>query len=382
VSAVSATDARYARQLTLPELGVVGQERLASARVVIVGVGGLGSPIAMYLAGAGVGSITLVDDDVVAVHNLHRQPLYTEQDVGSPKVTVAAAALRARNSTVAVHAHAVRVTAGNAAPIVEGHHVVIDGTDTLPTRYALTDACLAHGVPLVYGSVARLEGQVTVFGLGDGPCYRCLFPVVPDAALAPSCAEQGVLGVVPGTVALLQATEVIKLITGIGTPLSGTLLHLDLAHGAMHTFQAAAREDCPCRAPAAVAARQRWASSSTTNTRQPMSIPQLTATEVYALLGSASPPQLIDVREPWEYETAHIAGAALVPMGSIPLAVRPGGALADVPRDTPMIIQCHHGGRSNQVAHFLASQGFTQVMNFDGGIDAWSVEVDPSVPRY
>jgi adenylyltransferase/sulfurtransferase len=366
----------------LPELGAVGQARLAAARVAIVGMGGLGSPIAMYLGGAGVGSITIVDDDVVAVHNLHRQPLYTEQDVGEAKVTVAAAALRARNSTVAVHPRRERVTAANAAAIVDGHHLVIDGTDTLPTRYALTDACIAHGVPLVYGSVARLEGQVSVFGFGDGPCYRCLFPVMPDAALAPSCAEQGVLGVVPGTVALLQATEAIKLLTGIGTPLSGQLLHLDLAHAEMHTFQAAAREGCSCRSPAAVAARQRWTPPTPTITLHPMSIPQLTATEVHALLGSASPPQLIDVREPWEYETAHIAGAALIPMGSIPLAIQPGGALAEVARDTPMIIQCHHGGRSNQVAHFLATQGFTQVMNFDGGIDAWSIEVDPRVARY
>jgi sulfur-carrier protein adenylyltransferase/sulfurtransferase len=375
---VNAFDDRYARQVVLPEFGAVGQARLSASRVVIVGVGGLGSPAAMYLAGAGVGEITLVDDDVVAAHNLHRQLLYTERDIGAPKVEVAAAALRARNSRIVVHTRRDRVTAANAAEIVANHHLVIDGTDTLPTRYALTDACIAHGVPLIYGSVSRLEGQVSVFGVGDGPCYRCLFPAMPSAELAPSCAEQGVLGVVPGAIALLQATEALKLLAGIGDPLSGRLLHVDLARGASHSFHIAPRSDCSCRSPAASAARRNWIPPRP----MPASIPQLNATEVQALLASASPPRLIDVREPWEYETAHIAGAVLIPMGTVPVAVQAGGALADVPRDTPIIIQCHHGGRSNQVAHFLSAQGFTQVMNFDGGIDAWSIEVDLQVPRY
>jgi adenylyltransferase/sulfurtransferase len=378
----AASAARYARQLTLPELGVAGQARLAAARVVIVGVGGLGSPIAMYLVGAGVGTVTLVDDDQVALHNLHRQLLYTEADVGRRKVDVAADALCVRNASVTVHRVGARVTASNAEAIIDGHDLVIDGTDTLPTRYALTDACRTLGIPLVYGSVSRLEGQVSVFGLGDGPCYRCLFPVMPAAELAPSCAEQGVLGVVPGTIALLQATEALKLLTGIGEPISGRLLHIDLARGAVHTFQIAVRPDCPCRAPAAVAARRAWAERSSMTTPSHPVVPQLTATEVHALLSGPTPPRLIDVREAWEFTRAHIAGAELISMGSIPLAVQPGGALAAVARDTPLIIQCHHGGRSNQVAHFLAGQGFTQVMNFDGGIDAWSIEVDPAVPRY
>ncbi|MCU0646413.1 MAG: ThiF family adenylyltransferase [Gemmatimonadaceae bacterium] len=373
---------RYARQLTLPEFGVHGQARLARARVVIVGVGGLGAPIATYLAGAGVGHLTLVDDDVVALHNLHRQPLYTEADVGRAKVECAATALRARNGTITIVPRAARVTASNADAIVTGHDLVLDGTDTLPTRYALTDACVRAGVPLVYGSVSRLEGQMSVFGLGNGPCYRCLFPEMPDAALAPSCAEQGVLGVVPGVIALLQATEALKVLSGLGTPLAGRLLHADLSRGVFHEFMIAARTDCACRAPAAVAARAAWTAAMTPSSTPHMAIPQLTASDVHYALRGEHPPRLIDVREPWEYETAHIEGAELMPMGGIPLAVQPGGALAELPRDTALIIQCHHGGRSNQVAHFLAGQGFTNVSNFDGGIDAWSIEIDPSVPRY
>ncbi|MCU0633460.1 MAG: HesA/MoeB/ThiF family protein [Gemmatimonadaceae bacterium] len=375
-------DARYARQLTLPELGPSGQARLRAARVVIIGIGGLGAPIATYLVGAGVGHVTLVDDDVVAMHNLHRQPLYTERDVGEPKVQVAAAALRARNGEVVVEPRQRRVDASTADALIAGHDLVIDGTDTLPTRYALTDACTRSGVPLVYGSVSRLEGQVSVFGLGEGPCYRCLFPVMPDESLAPSCATQGVLGVVPGTIALLQATEALKLLAHVGDPLAGRLLHVDLSRGAFHEFMIAPRAECACRAPHASAARAAWRSTHAMTASRPAPVPQLTASEVHYALRSASPPRLIDVREPWEFETAQIAGAELIPMGTIPLAVQPGGALADVPRDTPLIIQCHHGGRSNQVAHFLAAQGFTQVSNFDGGIDAWSIEIDPSVPRY
>jgi adenylyltransferase/sulfurtransferase len=377
-----AADGRYARQLVLPELGAAGQARLAAGRVLVVGVGGLGCPVALALAGAGVGRLTLVDDDVVALHNLHRQPLYTEADVGLPKVEIARAALVARNPTVEVTAVRARLTAGTAAALVAGHDVVVDGTDTLPTRAALTDACTAAGVPLVYGSVARLEGQVSVFGLGDGPCWRCLFPELPPAALAPSCAEQGVLGVVPGLVGTWQAAEVLKLLAGIGTPLSGRLLHVDLATGAVHSFTMAARADCACRAPAAQAARTSWLEARSMTASPFAPIPQLTPEDVAAQLAGAAPPRLIDVREPWEHDRARIAQAELVPMRTIPDAIAPGGALADVPRDAALVIQCHHGGRSNQVAAFLAQQGFTNVANLDGGIDAWSLQVDPTVPRY
>jgi sulfur-carrier protein adenylyltransferase/sulfurtransferase len=363
-------DARYARQLVLKGFGAAAQERLRDARVLIVGAGGLGSPAAMYLAAAGVGQITLVDDDVVDLTNLHRQLLYATPDVGRRKLEVARERLQGLNPLVEVTVHEGRLTAQNALALVAGHQVALDATDNFPTRYALNDACLAQGVPFVYGSVARFEGQVSVFAAPDGPCYRCLFPDLPAPGTVPTCAEEGVLGVVPGIIGLLQATEVIKLLTGIGTPLVGQLLLLDLLEHETQRIGVPKRPDCQAcgstaRAPAA-ASRPAPA----------MPVEHLSARDIAARLASDAPPLILDVREGWEYDIAHLEPSELIPLSTLPARVES----LDPHREYAIL--CHHGMRSEMAANWLAQQGFTRLINIDGGIDAWSLEVDPTVPRY
>lgn len=363
---------RYARQVVLKGFGAEAQQRLLSARVCVVGVGGLGSPAAMYLAAAGVGQLTLIDEDVVDESNLHRQLLFTTPDVGQPKLDVAAARLRALNPDVQVVLHNTRLTAQNAAALTREHDVVLDATDNFPTRYALNDACLAHGMPLVYGSVARFEGQVSVFAAPGGPCYRCLFPEMPAPGTVPTCAEEGVLGVVPGIVGLLQATEVIKLITQIGEPLVGQLLLLDLlTHDQQRIGIARGAECSACGS----AARTTSDHSSSSPVSRPM-VQQLMPAEVAALLAGPNPPVLIDVREAWEVETAQVAGSAHLPLNTLPQQV----ASLDPSRSYALL--CHHGMRSEMAANWLAQQGFTSLINVQGGIDAWSLTVDPGIPRY
>lgn len=365
-------DPRYARQLVLKGFGMAAQERLRDARVLIVGAGGLGSPAASYLAAAGVGVLTLVDQDTVDLTNLHRQLLYTTPDVGRAKLDVARERLAALNPAVQVHTHDGRLTAHNAHALVAGHHVVLDATDNFPTRYALNDACLAHGVPFVYGSVARFEGQVSVFAAPDGPCYRCLFPDMPAPGAVPTCAEEGVLGVVPGVFGLLQATEVIKLLTGVGTPLVGHLLLLDLLGHDLQRIAIARRADCPA---CGTAASRPSAAAPDSTLSLPM-VDHLSAADVAALLTSATPPHIIDVREQWEYDIAHIEGSELIPLSTLPTRA----STLDPARRYALL--CHHGMRSEMAANWLLQHGFTQLINIDGGIDAWSVEVDPSLPRY
>ncbi|MBL0890569.1 MAG: HesA/MoeB/ThiF family protein [Gemmatimonadaceae bacterium] len=363
---------RYARQVVLKGFGAEAQQRLLSARVCVVGVGGLGSPAAMYLAAAGVGQLTLIDEDVVDESNLHRQLLFTTPDVGQPKLDVAAARLRALNPDVQVVLHNTRLTAQNAAALTREHDVVLDATDNFPTRYALNDACLAHGMPLVYGSVARFEGQVSVFAAPGGPCYRCLFPEMPAPGTVPTCAEEGVLGVVPGIVGLLQATEVIKLITQIGEPLVGQLLLLDLLTHDQQRIGIARRAGCSA---CGSAARTTSDHSSSSPVSRPM-VQQLMPAEVAALLAGPNPPVLIDVREAWEVETAQVAGSAHLPLNTLPQQV----ASLDPSRSYALL--CHHGMRSEMAANWLAQQGFTSLINVQGGIDAWSLTVDPGIPRY
>jgi adenylyltransferase/sulfurtransferase len=367
-------DPRYARQLVLKGFGLAAQERLRDARVLIVGAGGLGSPAASYLAAAGVGALTLVDHDVVDRTNLHRQLLYTTPDIGRPKLDVARERLAALNPMVQVTTPDGRLTAQNAHALVAGHHAVLDATDNFPTRYALNDACLAHGVPFVYGSVARFEGQVSVFAAPGGPCYRCLFPEMPTPGTVPTCAEEGVLGVVPGVFGLLQATEVIKLLTGSGTPLVGQLLLLDLLEHDLQRIAIARRPDCPA-CGAASRARAATADTAMHPTPAPM-VEHLSAADVAALLASASPPHIIDVREPWEYDIAHIEGSELIPLSTLPAKA----STLDPSKRYAML--CHHGMRSEMAANWLLQHGFTQLINIEGGIDAWSAEVDPSLPRY
>lgn len=363
---------RYARQVVLKGFGAEAQQRLLSARVCIVGVGGLGSPAAMYLAAAGVGQLTLIDEDVVDESNLHRQLLFTTPDVGQPKLDVAAARLCALNPDVQVVLHNTRLTAQNAAALTREHDVVLDATDNFPTRYALNDACLAHGMPLVYGSVARFEGQVSVFAAPGGPCYRCLFPEMPAPGTVPTCAEEGVLGVVPGIVGLLQATEVIKLITQIGEPLVGQLLLLDLLTHDQQRIGIARRAGCAACGSLTVAESDQSTSSPVS---RPM-VQQLTPAEVAALLAGPNPPVLIDVREAWEVETAQVAGSAHLPLNTLPQQ------LPTLNPSRTYALLCHHGMRSEMAANWLAQQGFTSLINVQGGIDAWSLTVDPGIPRY
>jgi adenylyltransferase/sulfurtransferase len=365
-------DSRYARQLALRGFGPVAQDKLAASRVLIVGVGGLGSPAAMYLAAAGVGELTLVDADLVDRTNLHRQLLYTTPDVGRPKLEVAHERLQAINPLVAVHRHEGRLTAQNAESLVAGHDIVIDATDNFPARYALNDACLALGVPFVYASVARFEGQLSVFAASGGPCYRCLFPEMPAPGSVPTCAEEGVLGVVPGILGLQQATEAIKWITGIGTPLVGTLLLLDFLEQDTQRIQVARRDGCSACGVPRTAARTAPSPSRPTS----MPVQQLSPSEVAARLASDTPPVILDVREQWEYDLAHLADSTLIPLNTIPTQ---GKALDP---SLEYAVLCHHGMRSEMAANWLAQNGFSRLINIDGGIDAWSLEVDASVPRY
>jgi len=383
---------RYARQHVLRELGVVGQEKLSNGRVLIVGAGGLGSPAAMYLAAAGVGTIGLVDVDVVDESNLHRQLLYGTHDIGARKLDAAQQRLQDINPLVRVQLHHMRMAPENAQEIISQYDIVLDGTDNFPARYAINDACIALDVPFVYGSVARFEGQVSVFAAPDGPCYRCLFAEEPTAGTVPNCAEDGVLGILPGIVGLHQSTEVIKWIAGIGRLLVGRLLMLDLLDHS--TNEVALARDVACIACGSDARRQRAKSphpvgissnrvaEGAAPTRQlesrtmPENAPEIDVTEVAERLRSGDGMVLLDVREAWEFELAQLPNALLIPLSTLPNAVN------ELDSDREYVVYCHHGMRSAMAANWLKSRGFRHVFNMTGGIDAWSVDVDRSVPQY
>lgn len=369
-AAAHAAHPRYARQRVLREFGPDGQTRLAAARVLIVGTGGLGSPSALYLAAAGVGTIGLVDTDTVDESNLHRQLLYGTSDVGRAKLDAAAVRLHDVNPLVHVVPHATRLRSSNAAGLVAGYDLVIDGTDNFPARYAINDACVIRGIPFVYGSVARFEGQVSVFGAPDGPCYRCLFPDPPPPGTVPTCAEEGVLGVLPGMIGLLQATEAIKWCTGLGESLAGRLLLFDALTQRMREVALPRNPACRVCGAAACAAR-----AAGTRDEAEM-FDDTTPMELAARLARGESPLLLDVREEWEYAIAALPGSVLVPLGT--LQQRTGS----LDPQAEYVVYCHHGGRSAMAAQWLRSQGFARVANLEGGIDAWSLEVDASVPRY
>ena len=385
---------RYARQLALPEVGSAGQARLGTARVLIVGAGGLGSPAALWLAAAGVGRIGLADPDRVELSNLHRQLLYTPEEVGEPKVEAAQRRLAGVNPALQVDIHQVEVSVGNAAMLVRDYDVVLDATDQIPVRYALSDACVAAGVPLVHGAVSRWEGRVTVLAATAGPCYRCLWPTPPPAHAIPTCAEAGVLGPVPGVIGMMQAVEACKLVLEAGVPLVGRLLVMDLLRMTPHVFEVPRDPSCPvCAAGDAAAAIEPGAGRDTGPSAPPLTpspepppvsspspafapIEDLSPAELSDRLRAADPPMLIDVREPWEHEVARIEGARLVPLNSLP------AALSTFDPSRSYVAVCHHGVRSRMAAEFLRERGLTRVANLRGGIDAWSEDVDPSVPRY
>jgi len=377
---------RYARHLTLPEVGAEGQARLAATSVLVVGAGGLGSPVALYLAAAGVGRLGLVDADKVELSNLQRQVLYGDATLGARKVTAAAARLADLNPLVRVEPHDLRLTSHNAREVLAGYDIVVDGTDNFPTRYLLNDACVQLGKPLVYGSIFRFEGQVTVFDARSGPCYRCLFPAPPPPELAPSCAEGGVLGVLPGLVGTLQASEAIKLALGIGEPLVGRLLTVDALTCRFLELRVRKSAECPacgehptltglvdydafCGVPAAE--REPEAAPTATLPDEPELRPR--EAEPHVRAGRVV---LVDVREPFEWDVAHLDGATLIPLGELRQRV------GELPRDRPLLVYCHHGQRSRSAVAMLRAAGFERAYNLTGGIDAWSREVDASLARY
>jgi adenylyltransferase/sulfurtransferase len=374
---------RYSRQLILPEVNADGQRRIKSARVLCIGAGGLGSPAALYLAAAGVGTLGLVDADRVDASNLQRQILYGTSDVGKSKVEQARARLQELNPEVEIVVHDARFTSENATGIVATYDVIIDGSDNFPTRYLSNDVCVFARKPNIYGSVFRFEGQASVFAphLG-GPCYRCLFPEPPPPGAAPSCAEAGVLGVLPGIIGLIQATEALKLIIGAGETLAGRLLHFDALKMKFREFTLRRDPQCPvcgdtptifepidyeqfCAGPR----EADWFAAEE-------GVPTISVRELKAKMERREPFTLIDVREPYEYEIARIEGARLIPLGELEAHIE------ELPKSGALVFQCHSGGRSEHATRIIREAGFENAVNLEGGIDAWSVEIDPAVPRY
>lgn len=371
---------RYSRHLLLPEVGLAGQERLSSARVLLVGAGGLGSPVALYLAAAGVGHLGLVDFDTVDLSNLQRQILHGTRDVGRPKLDSAVDRLRDANPHVHVEPFATRLTSSNALEIIGDHDIVVDGTDNFQTRYLVNDACVILGKPNIYGSIIRFEGQASVFSAGDGPCYRCLFREPPPPGLVPTCAEGGVFGVLPGLVGVIQATETIKLVLGAGDALVGRLLLVDALR--MRFREIALRRDPECRACGTREIRELidydafcgiTAASTAAGTPAPT---EITPEALHALLRRGEDLEVIDVREPYEWQIARLPNARLIPLAQVP------SAIPTLDPTRRIVVLCHHGMRSAMAADQLRAAGFGRVSNLAGGIERWSVEVDPSVPRY
>lgn len=374
---------RYARHLSLPHVGVDGQRRLKDARVLCVGAGGLGSPLTLYLAAAGVGTLGLVDADVVDATNLQRQILHGTSDVGRPKLDSAHDRLREVNPHVTVERFETRVTSANALEILEGWDVVVDGTDNFPTRYLVNDACVLLGIPNVYGSIFRWEGQVSVFGTDGGPCYRCLFREPPPPGLVPNCAEGGVLGVLPGIIGSLQALETLKLILGAGDGLVGRLLIFDALGMQWREMALRRNPDCPVCGdhPTQTGLIDYEAFCGVAADGTPVAdasgpaVDEVDPAGVAALLAAPPAPLLLDVREPWEWAVGSLEdrGALHVPLGDL------GARVGEVPRDRPVVVYCRAGVRSLKGARILLDAGFTDVRSMRGGLAAWADEVDPSV---
>jgi molybdopterin/thiamine biosynthesis adenylyltransferase/rhodanese-related sulfurtransferase len=371
---------RYGRHLILPEVGLEGQQRLKAASVLVVGAGGLGSPLALYLAAAGVGRIGLADFDVVDASNLQRQILHGTASVGHSKLDSARVRLNDLNPLIDVVPHP-RLDRDNALGILAGYDVIADGTDNFATRYLVNDACGLLGKPNVHGSVFRFEGQASVFDARQGPCYRCLYPEPPPAGLVPSCAEGGVLGVLPGVIGMIQAVETVKLLLGIGRTLLGRLLLFDAL--AMTFRELTLRKDpaCPlCGERPRITELQDYEElCGVTAAGEERVAPglEIAASEAASLLGQpGSAVTLVDVREPHEYAITRIAGAVLIPLRSLP------ARLDELDPSRPVVVYCHHGARSLRAVELLRGSGFARATSLRGGIDAWSTEVDPGVPRY
>jgi molybdopterin/thiamine biosynthesis adenylyltransferase/rhodanese-related sulfurtransferase len=370
---------RYSRHLILPEVALEGQQRLKASRVLLIGAGGLGSPLALYLAAAGVGTIGLVDFDVVDVTNLQRQIVHGTKDVGRPKLESARDRLKDMNPHVHVEGYETRLTSENALEIVRDYDIVIDGTDNFATRYLTNDACVILGKPNVYGSIYRFEGQSSVFATEDGPCYRCLYPEPPPPGLVPSCAEGGVLGVLPGLVGTIQATEGIKLLLGIGEPLIGRLLLIDALSMQFRTMRLRKNPQCPAcgtREIRELIDYDQFCGIGGDPLQDPHGIPEITPSELAAKQQRRDDFDLIDVREPHEWAIARIPGARLVPLGAFTESLSSFDSARDI------VVTCKMGGRSAKAVRQLQAAGFKRVWNLAGGILRWSDDVDPTVPKY
>jgi adenylyltransferase/sulfurtransferase len=393
---------RYSRHLIMPEVGIEGQRKLKAASVLLIGTGGLGSPLALYLAAAGIGRIGLVDYDVVDETNLQRQVIHGQSSIGKPKLDSAAARILDINPNVQVDKYNVPLTSDNALQLFEPYDVIIDGTDNFPTRYLVNDACVKLGKPNVYGSIFRFEGQLSVFYAKEGPCYRCLFPEPPPSGLVPSCAEGGVLGILPGTVGTLQATEAIKLILGIGQPMIGRMLLYDALEMSFNTIKIRKNPNCPvCGVPAeqvqlidyemfcGMPAHDR-SDFRSQNGAQP--VEEITVKELKARLDAGENLLIVDVREPHEWQIVSLDGSLKIRKGDIQAAknailagrkLREETVLADIPNDREVIVQCRTGARSADSIRFLREAGYkNRLLNLKGGIIAWAREIDPSLPIY
>ncbi len=371
---------RYSRHLILPEFGMEGQRKLKQGSVLLIGTGGLGSPLALYLAAAGVGHIGLVDFDIVDESNLQRQIIHGTSTLGIRKTESAKMRLRDLNPHIDIATYDVQITSDNAFDLIRPYDVIVDGTDNFPTRYLTNDACVMLGKPNVYGSIFRFEGQATVFSpKHGGPCYRCLYPEPPPPGLVPSCAEGGVLGVLPGVVGTIQATEAIKLLTGIGEPLIGRLLLYDALAMRFRELKLRRNPDCPvCGDHPTVTELidyQQFCGISPEEAHRDATI-EITPAEVADWLHSDNPPFLLDVREPNEWEICHIPGAVRISVNE--LAER----MNELDSAVEMVVYCRSGVRSARAVELLRQAGFRKVKNMAGGILRWSDEVDPSVPKY
>jgi sulfur-carrier protein adenylyltransferase/sulfurtransferase len=373
---------RYARHLIMPEVAMAGQKRLKAAKVLCIGTGGLGAPLSLYLAAAGVGTLGLADFDVVDVSNLQRQVIHFTSDVGRPKIDSAEEKLRAINPDLIVRRHEYAVDSSNALELFADYDVIVDGTDNFPTRYLVNDACVLLGKPNVYGSIFRFDGQATVFAPPEGPCYRCLYPEPPPPDLVPNCAEGGVLGILPGLIGVIQATETVKLILGAGKPLVGRLLLYDALEMTFREMKVRKNPRCPicgtnptirelidyqefCGVRGVEAASSHGAAGD-----------EITPIELKALLDRGDRTMILDVRNPEEIAICRIAGSTVIPLPELP------GRLSELDRNIPMVVHCKSGARSAKAITLLQSAGFSQLRNLKGGILAWVQEVDPSQPTY
>jgi adenylyltransferase/sulfurtransferase len=375
---------RYSRHLIMPEVGVDGQRKLKAAKVLCIGAGGLGSPASMYLAAAGVGTIGIVDFDVVDFSNLQRQIVHGTPDVGRSKLASAKDRLHAINPEIQIETYETALSSQNAFKLFEPYDIILDGTDNFPTRYLVNDACVLLGKPNAYGSIFRFEGQASVFATKDGPCYRCLYPEPPPPGLVPSCAEGGVLGVLPGIIGVIQATETVKLIMGIGEPLIGRFLIYDALRMKFRELKLRRDPDCPvCGTHPTVTHLIDYDQfcGITPAAPEPVTVTENNATEITTVdlkqrLDRGDALRIIDVREPNEYQICRIPGSLLIPLGDIPKRYH------ELNPDDELIMQCRSGVRSAKAADFLRSVGFKRVLNLRGGILDWIDKVDPSQPKY